>query len=151
MLISKNPKWKEANGFYSFVFDPEKLGVGQSSPQPKSLAFMYARLVEILATSKLSVVRLVFDPGEEIFVYHIAIPVLVKHLQAPPCNSGSDDQKPYEHEVEKASAFALGLLAVKVGRIFNFWFLSYVLVNYCQMPFNSCNLGLLVWIYVYIM
>jgi len=70
-------------------------------------------LVKILATCKLSVVRLVFDPGEKIFVYHIAIPVLVKHLQVPPCNSGSDDQKPYEHEVEEASAFALGLLAVK--------------------------------------
>lgn len=41
------------------------------------------------------------------------VPVLVKHLQAPPSIVESDDQKPYEHEVEKASAFALGLLAVK--------------------------------------
>jgi len=55
----------EANGFYSFVFDPGTVGVGQSSPQPKPLAFTYARLVEILATSKVSVVIFVFDPREE--------------------------------------------------------------------------------------
>ncbi|KAF5202753.1 Arm repeat protein interacting with abf2 [Thalictrum thalictroides] len=42
-----------------------------------------------------------------------AVPVLVKHLQAPPVLSSDSDQKPYEHEVEKGSAFALGLLAVK--------------------------------------
>lgn len=39
-----------------------------------------------------------------------AVPFLVKHLEVPP---EGDDLKPYEHEVEKASAFALGLLAVK--------------------------------------
>ncbi|XP_065861150.1 ARM REPEAT PROTEIN INTERACTING WITH ABF2-like [Euphorbia lathyris] len=39
-----------------------------------------------------------------------AVPVLVKYLQAPSCENGP---KPYEHEVEKESAFALGLLAVK--------------------------------------
>lgn len=45
-----------------------------------------------------------------------AIPALVKHLQAPPL-AGSDRLQrpmPFEHEVEKGSAFALGLLAVKV-------------------------------------
>ncbi|BAU00800.1 hypothetical protein LR48_Vigan303s001400 [Vigna angularis] len=44
-----------------------------------------------------------------------AIPALVKHLQAPPL-AGSDRLQrpmPFEHEVEKGSAFALGLLAVK--------------------------------------
>lgn len=38
------------------------------------------------------------------------VPVLVTHLQAPPGDSVS---KPFEHEVEKGSAFTLGLLAVK--------------------------------------
>lgn len=42
-----------------------------------------------------------------------AVPLLVKHLQAPPSTAEDGGVKPYEHEVEKASAFALGLLAVK--------------------------------------
>ncbi|TYH55673.1 hypothetical protein ES332_D09G251300v1 [Gossypium tomentosum] len=42
-----------------------------------------------------------------------AVPALVKHLQAPPCEDGDRSPKPFEHEVEKGSAFALGLLAVK--------------------------------------
>ncbi|XP_022762043.1 ARM REPEAT PROTEIN INTERACTING WITH ABF2-like isoform X2 [Durio zibethinus] len=42
-----------------------------------------------------------------------AVPALVKHLQAPPCEDGDRSTKPFEHEVEKGSAFALGLLAVK--------------------------------------
>ncbi|KAE8658368.1 ARM REPEAT PROTEIN INTERACTING WITH ABF2 [Hibiscus syriacus] len=42
-----------------------------------------------------------------------AVPALVKHLQAPPCDYGDLSPKPFEHEVEKGSAFALGLLAVK--------------------------------------
>ncbi|XP_042462572.1 ARM REPEAT PROTEIN INTERACTING WITH ABF2 isoform X1 [Zingiber officinale] len=47
-----------------------------------------------------------------------AVPALVKHLQEPPpllvrdVGSGGGD-RPFEHEVEKGSAFALGLLAVK--------------------------------------
>ncbi|GMI71933.1 ARM repeat protein interacting with ABF2 [Hibiscus trionum] len=42
-----------------------------------------------------------------------AVPALVKHLQAPPCEDDDRGPKPFEHEVEKGSAFALGLLAVK--------------------------------------
>ncbi|KAA8527574.1 hypothetical protein F0562_034711 [Nyssa sinensis] len=42
-----------------------------------------------------------------------AVPALVKHLQAPP-SEGEHSPKPFEHEVEKGSAFALGLLAVKL-------------------------------------
>ncbi|XP_039055904.1 ARM REPEAT PROTEIN INTERACTING WITH ABF2-like isoform X2 [Hibiscus syriacus] len=42
-----------------------------------------------------------------------AVPALVKHLQAPPCEDDDRSPKPFEHEVEKGSAFALGLLAVK--------------------------------------
>ena len=44
-----------------------------------------------------------------------AVPALVKHLQAPPLPESDRGPKPYEHEVEKGSAFALGLLAVKVA------------------------------------
>lgn len=44
-----------------------------------------------------------------------AIPALVKHLQAPPSSENDLGLKPFEHEVEKGSAFALGLLAVKVA------------------------------------
>lgn len=43
-----------------------------------------------------------------------AVPALVKHLQAPPMTESDQNSKPFEHEVEKGSAFALGLLAVKV-------------------------------------
>lgn len=43
-----------------------------------------------------------------------AVPALVKHLQAPPPERGGDSPIPYTHEVEKDSAFALGLIAVKV-------------------------------------
>lgn len=44
-----------------------------------------------------------------------AVPALVKHLQAPPPERGGDNSPiPYTHEVEKDSAFALGLIAVKV-------------------------------------
>ncbi|GAU14871.1 hypothetical protein TSUD_46640 [Trifolium subterraneum] len=42
-----------------------------------------------------------------------AIPALIKHLQAPPVNDCVPKPLPFEHEVEKGSAFALGLLAVK--------------------------------------
>ncbi|KAH6826055.1 ARM repeat protein interacting with ABF2 [Perilla frutescens var. hirtella] len=42
-----------------------------------------------------------------------AVPSLVRHLQAPPPITGVTDPIPYEHEVEKASAFTLGLLAIK--------------------------------------
>ncbi|KAI3864007.1 hypothetical protein MKW98_031599 [Papaver atlanticum] len=53
------------------------------------------------------VVNIIVDGG--------AVTALVKHLQAPPFISDDDESapKPFEHEVEKGSAFALGLLAVK--------------------------------------
>ena len=51
-----------------------------------------------------------------------AIPALVKHLQAPPLAESDRLPRPmpFEHEVEKGSAFALGLLAVKVILLFSF-------------------------------
>ncbi|XP_059300908.1 ARM REPEAT PROTEIN INTERACTING WITH ABF2-like isoform X1 [Lycium ferocissimum] len=43
-----------------------------------------------------------------------AVPALAKHLQVPSLGSeGDGEQMPYEHEVEKGSAFTLGLLAIK--------------------------------------
>ncbi|OVA12569.1 BTB/POZ-like [Macleaya cordata] len=52
------------------------------------------------------VVNIIVDGG--------AVPALVKHLRAPPILREDDSgPKPFEHEVEKGSAFALGLLAVK--------------------------------------
>ncbi|KAK9137279.1 hypothetical protein Sjap_007873 [Stephania japonica] len=45
-----------------------------------------------------------------------AVPALVRHLQPPPpptVREIENGQRPFEHEVEKGSAFALGLLAVK--------------------------------------
>ncbi|PIN25860.1 Karyopherin (importin) alpha [Handroanthus impetiginosus] len=43
-----------------------------------------------------------------------AVPVLVKHLQdPPPVREGDSGRRPFEHEVEKGSAFTLGLLAIK--------------------------------------
>ncbi|KAL3727338.1 hypothetical protein ACJRO7_032124 [Eucalyptus globulus] len=41
------------------------------------------------------------------------VPALVKHLRAPPSAEGDRGVRPYEHEVEKGCAFALGHLAVK--------------------------------------
>ncbi|KAF7851445.1 hypothetical protein BT93_L3873 [Corymbia citriodora subsp. variegata] len=41
------------------------------------------------------------------------VPALVKHLRAPPSAEGDRSARPYEHEVEKGCAFALGHLAVK--------------------------------------
>ncbi|EEF41701.1 protein binding protein, putative [Ricinus communis] len=51
------------------------------------------------------IVNLIVDCG--------AVPALVKHLRAPTPSRGESGPKPNEHEVEKGSAFALGLLAVK--------------------------------------
>lgn len=41
------------------------------------------------------------------------VPVLVRHLQAPPPQI-DNSPRPYEYEVEKGSAFTIGLLAIKV-------------------------------------
>ncbi|KHN30464.1 Arm repeat protein interacting with ABF2 [Glycine soja] len=58
-------------------------------------------------TSAEEVVNVIVEGG--------AIPALVKHLQAPPLAESDRLPRPmpFEHEVEKGSAFALGLLAVK--------------------------------------
>lgn len=61
------------------------------------------RLVVVFAEE---VVNIIVEGG--------AIPALVKHLQAPPLSDCAQKPLPFEHEVEKGSAFALGLLAVQV-------------------------------------
>lgn len=44
-----------------------------------------------------------------------AVPALVQHLQPPPpTRDGDAGPIPYEHEIEKGSAFTLGMLAIKV-------------------------------------
>lgn len=59
-----------------------------------------------------------------------AVPALVMHLQSPPYSEDSVS-RPLEHEVEKGSALALGLLAVKVN--FNFLFLILgIYIKYLQ-------------------
>lgn len=57
-----------------------------------------------------------------------AVPALMTHLQAPPYSDGDLTQKPFEHEVEKGSAFALGLLAIKV----------LILIFSCSAPCLVC-------------
>jgi hypothetical protein len=50
-----------------------------------------------------------------------AVPVLVCHLKVPPTEAAAGEEhqpRPFEHEVEKGAAFALGLLAVKVRSIY---------------------------------
>ncbi|PKA54839.1 arm repeat protein interacting with ABF2 [Apostasia shenzhenica] len=52
-----------------------------------------------------------------VIVENGAVPALVRHLQEPtplPRDGGCGGERHYEHDVEKGSAFALGLLAVKV-------------------------------------
>ncbi|CAF2340775.1 unnamed protein product [Brassica napus] len=58
-----------------------------------------------LAKNAEDLVNVIVDGG--------AVPALMTHLQAPPYSEGDLAQKPFEHEVEKGSAFALGLLAIK--------------------------------------
>lgn len=69
------------------------------------------------------VVNVIVDGG--------AVPALVRHLQPPPLSEGDCSLKPFEHEVEKGSAFALGLLAVKVIRLHYLLFFRY----FCECKF----------------
>ncbi|XP_062144242.1 ARM REPEAT PROTEIN INTERACTING WITH ABF2-like [Alnus glutinosa] len=55
-----------------------------------------------------------YEDNVNVIVECGAVPALVKHLQAPSAvKEGDSGRLLYEHEVEKGSAFALGLLAVK--------------------------------------
>ena len=80
----------------------------------------------------------------DIIVESGAVPALVKHLQVPAdVREGDSDLRLYEHEVEKGSAFALGLLAVKVIRVYCFILLVYAFwVNNNLNMFLSCDISL---------
>ncbi|PON80129.1 Voltage dependent potassium channel [Parasponia andersonii] len=75
------------------------------SPPPISSFFAVFVLLYASNFLRFEVVNVIVEGG--------AVPALVKHLQAPPLLENDRGPKPYEHEVEKGSAFALGLLAVK--------------------------------------
>ena len=73
-----------------------------------SACHLHVRVVyEVVVVFAEDVVNVIVEGG--------AIPALVKHLQAPPLSDLVQHPLPFEHEVEKGSAFALGLLAVKVA------------------------------------
>ncbi|KAL5139892.1 ARM REPEAT PROTEIN INTERACTING WITH ABF2 [Glycine soja] len=74
----------------------------QISPAPPTADERAALLSDV---AEQDVVNLIVEGG--------AIPALVKHLQAPPLSDRVQNPLPFEHEVEKGSAFTLGLLAVK--------------------------------------
>ena len=73
------------------------------------------------------------------------VPALVKHLQEPQWPNedviGFDEfvthSRPLEHEVEKGSAFTIGLLAIKVLILLNI-FVIYLLIHRCA------SIGLLI-------
>ncbi|TQD85947.1 hypothetical protein C1H46_028493 [Malus baccata] len=78
-----------------------------SSAQPDRLLAKQAAHGLALTAKEEELVDIVVDCG--------AVPALVKHLQAPPpATDGRKSPIPYEHEVEKYCAYALGFIAIKV-------------------------------------
>lgn len=76
--------------------------------------FYFSRLLCVLSFEGY---RFVTEEIVNVIVDCGAVPALVSHLIAPaPGAKDGDALKPYEHEVEKGSAFTLGLLAIKVSR-----------------------------------
>ncbi|KAM1001479.1 hypothetical protein ACFX15_007654 [Malus domestica] len=77
-----------------------------SSAQPDRLLAKQAAHGLALTAKEEELVDIVVDCG--------AVPALVKHLQAPPpATDGRKSPIPYEHEVEKYCAYALGFIAIK--------------------------------------
>ncbi|GKE25582.1 hypothetical protein Tco_1440966 [Tanacetum coccineum] len=64
--------------------------------------FVVTGLIRLLK----DIVNLIVESG--------AVRALVRHLQAPQWKDDVEEPRPHEHEVEKGSAFTLGLLAIKV-------------------------------------
>lgn len=61
------------------------------------------------------IIRVLADEIANVIVDCQVVPALVGHLQSPPpLVEGDSSPIPFEHEVEKGCALALGLLAVKV-------------------------------------
>ncbi|KAG6426891.1 hypothetical protein SASPL_111129 [Salvia splendens] len=75
--------------------------------------YIYVPLIVIINSTKFALAQDMVN----LIVDCEAVPVLVKHLQAPPPlgRDGEGGLSSYEHEVEKGSAFTLGLLAIKVN------------------------------------
>ncbi|MQL73796.1 hypothetical protein Taro_006159, partial [Colocasia esculenta] len=96
-----------------------------AAPRPLVLLRVLAVVVGfcgwiVLVCAGFGVIRcwfsVVIEEAVNVIVEGGAVPALVRHLQAPPMSSmevDGDCRRPFEHEVEKGSAFALGLLAVK--------------------------------------
>lgn len=84
----------------------EILGASFSSTEPDRAASKLAiQILSELAKNE-EIVNLIVDCG--------AVPALVQHLQLPPpTREGDSGPIPYAHEVEKGSAFTLGMLAIK--------------------------------------
>ncbi|KAK9067621.1 hypothetical protein SSX86_011732 [Deinandra increscens subsp. villosa] len=62
----------------------------------------------------LRIVFVVHEDNVSLIVESGAVPALVQHLQVPPLpNEAGTGLRTYAHEVEKGSAFTLGLLAIK--------------------------------------
>ncbi|XP_071738245.1 ARM REPEAT PROTEIN INTERACTING WITH ABF2-like [Rutidosis leptorrhynchoides] len=84
----------------------EILELNSKSAEPdRALAKRAIHILSKLAKDE-DVVNLIVESG--------AVPALVQHLQEPKwSNEVVTGSRPYEHEVEKGSAFTLGLLAIK--------------------------------------
>ncbi|CAH9133986.1 unnamed protein product [Cuscuta epithymum] len=82
------------------------LGASFSSSEPDRAASKRAiHILSELAKNE-DIVNVIVDCG--------AVPALVQHLQPPsPSRDGEAGPIPHEHEVEKGSAFTLGMLAIK--------------------------------------
>ncbi|KAK6141397.1 hypothetical protein DH2020_024845 [Rehmannia glutinosa] len=79
-------------------------------------AFSYAEKDRLAAKNAINVLSDLARNEDmvNVIVDCAAVPTLVRHLQAPPLvREGDTGPRPYEHEVEKGSAFTLGLLAIK--------------------------------------
>ncbi|KAK6164694.1 hypothetical protein DH2020_001558 [Rehmannia glutinosa] len=79
-------------------------------------AFSYAEKDRLAAKNAINVLSDLARNEDmvNVIVDCAAVPSLVRHLQAPPLvREGDTGPRPYEHEVEKGSAFTLGLLAIK--------------------------------------
>ncbi|KAI7736557.1 hypothetical protein M8C21_015790 [Ambrosia artemisiifolia] len=74
-----------------------------SSESDRALIKRSIHILSELAKNE-DIVNLIVESG--------AVPALVRHLEAPDWKDGAEG-RPYEHEVEKGSAFTLGLLAIK--------------------------------------
>ncbi|KAL6527647.1 hypothetical protein OROMI_029458 [Orobanche minor] len=111
-----------------FVDDRERIGGESPSESRQDLVSEIRTQVEILDSSFTSAeqnrvsakcaIHVLSELAKNEDIVNVivdcaAVPVLVKHLQAPSLDREREGDLLYEHEVEKGSAFTLGLLAIK--------------------------------------